>query len=52
MLDELKDPTMILFMVAALVSIILGVALPEERRGLGYLDGIAILVAVVGAGVC
>jgi P-type Ca2+ transporter type 2C len=51
----LKDPIIIMLMVAALVSTILGVAIPEEREDSAYTEGIAIWVAVlivslVGAG--
>ena len=46
-LDQLQDPTLILLMVLALLSTILGSAIPEEREELGYVDGIAIWVAVL-----
>lgn len=52
---NLKDPIIVMLMVAALVSTILGVAIPAEREDQAYVEGIAIWVAVlvvslVGAG--
>ena len=49
-LEQLQDPTIIMLMAAAATSIGLGVGLEEERTTMGYLDGIAILVAVIGEG--
>ena len=45
--EQLSDPTLILLMVAAAASLALGLGIKEEREHRGYLDGIAILVAVV-----
>jgi len=42
-----KDVTLVLLTGAALISLVLGLALPSERTRYGYLDGCAILVVVV-----
>ena len=52
---NLKDPIIIMLMAAALVSTVLGVAVPEERAQNAWTEGVAIWVAVlvvslVGAG--
>lgn len=52
---NLKDPIILMLMAAALVSTILGVAVPEEREDNAWTEGVAIWVAVlvvslVGAG--
>ena len=52
---QLKDPIIIMLMAAALVSTVLGVAVPEEREQSSWIEGVAIWVAVlvvsiVGAG--
>ena len=52
---NLKDPIIIMLMAAALVSTVLGVAVPEEREQNAWVEGVAIWVAVavvslVGAG--
>jgi Ca2+-transporting ATPase len=52
---NLKDPIIIMLMAAALISTILGVAIPEEREQSAWTEGVAIWVAVlvvslVGAG--
>ena len=53
--QNLKDPIIIMLMAAALVSTVLGVAVPEERDQNAWTEGVAIWVAVavvslVGAG--
>ncbi|GAB4816684.1 hypothetical protein N2152v2_003730 [Parachlorella kessleri] len=53
--SQLSDATLIMLMVAALVSTVLGAAVPSEREQQAYTEGIAIWVAVlvvslVGAG--
>lgn len=53
--SNLKDPIIIMLMAAALVSTVLGVAVPEEREQNAWTEGVAIWVAVlvvslVGAG--
>lgn len=53
--SNLKDPIIIMLMVAALVSTVLGAAVPEEREQNSWTEGVAIWVAVlvvslVGAG--
>jgi len=53
--SNLKDPIIIMLMAAALVSTILGVAVPSEREQSAWTEGVAIWVAVlvvslVGAG--
>ncbi|KAH0573804.1 Calcium-transporting ATPase [Spironucleus salmonicida] len=45
-LGTFKDPTLIILIIAAIVSIIIGSAIPAQRKHGGYIDGIAILVAV------
>jgi len=45
-LDNIKDPIIMLLIFAALVSTILGASLKEEREKGGYVEGIAIWVAV------
>jgi P-type Ca2+ transporter type 2C len=47
LLDALKDPTLILLMVAATVSTVLGVAIKEERQNNAWVEGVAIWVAVI-----
>ncbi len=52
---NLKDPIIIMLMAAALVSTVLGVAVPAEREQNAWVEGVAIWVAVavvslVGAG--
>ncbi|EFN57544.1 hypothetical protein CHLNCDRAFT_6358, partial [Chlorella variabilis] len=44
---NLKDPTLIMLMVAALISTILGAAVPEERENSAWTEGVAIWVAVL-----
>jgi hypothetical protein len=53
--SNLKDPILIMLMVAALVSTVLGAAIPAEREENAWTEGVAIWVAVlvvslVGAG--
>jgi Ca2+-transporting ATPase len=53
--SNLKDPIIIMLMAAALVSTVLGVAVPVEREQNAWVEGVAIWVAVfvvslVGAG--
>ena len=53
--SNLKDPILIMLMVAALISTILGAAIPAEREESAWTEGVAIWVAVlvvslVGAG--
>ncbi|DBB18563.1 hypothetical protein WJX82_010215 [Trebouxia sp. C0006] len=53
--ENLKDPTLILLMAAALVSTVLGVTIKEQREEKAWTEGVAIWVAVlvvslVGAG--
>lgn len=45
-LEQLEDPIIILLIVAATVSTILGVSIKEEREDQGWIDGVAIWVAV------
>ncbi|DBA78916.1 TPA: hypothetical protein ACH3X1_008797 [Trebouxia sp. C0004] len=45
--ENLQDPTLILLMVAALVSTVLGVAIREERLQHSWTEGVAIWVAVI-----
>jgi len=47
--DALKDRTLIILCVSSVVSIVLGVALPPpgESRATGWIEGTAILIAVV-----
>ena len=51
LLDALKDTILIILMVAAVVSLILGIFAPEECEGAedntGWIDGFAIIVAVI-----
>ncbi|KAK4530642.1 hypothetical protein CCYA_CCYA05G1499 [Cyanidiococcus yangmingshanensis] len=47
LLEAWNDITLILLTAAAVVSLILGLALPSERTQYGYLDGCAILVVVL-----
>lgn len=52
---NLKDPIILMLMAAALVSTVLGAAIPEERADNAWTEGVAIWVAVlvvslVGAG--
>ncbi|CAL6088450.1 Calcium-transporting_ATPase [Hexamita inflata] len=46
-LGTFSDPTLIILLISSLVSIIIGVAVAEERKHGGYIDGIAIIVAVI-----
>ncbi|KAL4452347.1 hypothetical protein ABPG75_008009 [Micractinium tetrahymenae] len=46
-LAALKDPTLIMLMAAALVSTVLGVAVPAEREDSAWSEGVAIWVAVL-----
>ncbi|KAL4450031.1 hypothetical protein ABPG77_010700 [Micractinium sp. CCAP 211/92] len=46
-LTALKDPTLIMLMAAALVSTVLGVAVPAEREDSAWSEGVAIWVAVL-----
>lgn len=53
--EVLQDPMLVLLCLAALVSTVLGVTIPEERAQGGWVEGVAIWVAVlvvstVGAG--
>ncbi|EFN50910.1 hypothetical protein CHLNCDRAFT_59377 [Chlorella variabilis] len=45
--NNLKDPTLILLTAAALVSTVLGVAVPKEREESAWSEGVAIWVAVL-----
>lgn len=45
--QALKDPIIILLIVAALISTVLGVAIPEEREHQAWTEGIAIWVAIL-----
>lgn len=45
-LDAIQDKTLIILIVAALVSIVLGVTV-EERKDIAWIEGAAILAAVV-----
>lgn len=45
--ESLKDPILVLLMAAALVSTVLGAAIPEEREQAAWSEGIAIWVAVL-----
>lgn len=51
LLDALKDTILIILMVAAIVSLLLGIFAPEECEGsednTGWIDGFAIIVAVI-----
>ncbi|BDA43546.1 probable calcium-transporting ATPase 11, plasma membrane-t [Coccomyxa sp. Obi] len=44
---NLSDKILILLMVAATISTVLGAALPEERANSGWTEGVAIWVAVI-----
>lgn len=44
--EQLADPTVRLLMAAAILSLVLGLAIAEERKDKNYIDGIAIWVAV------
>ena len=44
--EQLADPTVRLLMAAAVLSLVLGLAIAEERRNKNYVDGIAIWIAV------
>lgn len=46
LLAAFKDLTIIILCVAAVVSLVLGVALPDKRAEFGYLEGIAIVLVV------
>eukprot|EP00891_Asterochloris_glomerata_P007553 jgi/Astpho2/7553/e_gw1.00115.5.1_t len=45
--ENLQDPVLILLMVAALVSTVLGAAVPESRRQNEWTEGVAIWIAVI-----
>ena len=45
--ESLKDPILVLLMAAALVSTVLGAAIPEEREQAAWSEGITIWVAVL-----
>jgi Ca2+ transporting ATPase len=45
--QALQDPTLIMLLLAGVTSLTLGVAVPSERAHKGYIEGIAILGAVV-----
>ncbi|KAI7841822.1 hypothetical protein COHA_004351 [Chlorella ohadii] len=44
---NLRDPTLIMLMAAAMISTILGVAVPAEREDSAWSEGVAIWVAVL-----
>ncbi|MEW5301157.1 MAG: hypothetical protein WDW36_004035 [Sanguina aurantia] len=44
---NMQDPIIILLCVAALISTVLGAAIPEERMNKGWIEGAAIWVAVI-----
>ncbi|KAK9867201.1 hypothetical protein WJX84_002696, partial [Apatococcus fuscideae] len=44
--ENLQDPTLILLMIAAAVSTVLGVVIPSEREQKSWTEGVAIWVAV------
>ncbi|GLC43255.1 hypothetical protein PLESTF_000409400 [Pleodorina starrii] len=44
--DNLQDPILLLLIAAALVSTVLGAAIPEQRRESGWVEGVAIWVAI------
>ena len=46
MLDGFKDITIIILSIAAVVSLIVGLAIEENRSHYGYLEGVAIIVVV------
>mmetsp|Transcript_25699 Transcript_25699/g.71910 ORF Transcript_25699/g.71910 Transcript_25699/m.71910 type:complete len:1007 (+) Transcript_25699:267-3287(+) len=45
--EQLQDPTLILLMGAATISTITGVAIPEEREKMAWIEGLAVWAAVV-----
>ena len=45
--DAIQDKTLIILMVAAIISIILGVTVEEDNSGIAWIEGAAILAAVV-----
>lgn len=47
LVGNLKDPTLILLMVAALISTVLGTAIKEQREESAWSEGVAIWVAVI-----
>mmetsp|Transcript_14750 Transcript_14750/g.31607 ORF Transcript_14750/g.31607 Transcript_14750/m.31607 type:complete len:1093 (-) Transcript_14750:140-3418(-) len=47
MLDAFKDVTVIILSIAAVVSLVIGLAMPEKRAEYGYVEGIAIVLVVV-----
>lgn len=47
LLGNLQDPTLILLMVAALISTVLGVAVKDQREESAWSEGVAIWVAVI-----
>lgn len=47
LLGAFKDLTIIILCFAAVVSLVLGLALPEKRAEFGYLEGIAIVIVVM-----
>ena len=51
LLDALKDTILIILMIAAIVSLLLGIFAPEDCEGsednTGWIDGFAIIVAVI-----
>lgn len=48
-IDAIKDPMLLVLLVLAVVSIVLGVAFPEDEseRVLGWIEGAAIICAVL-----
>lgn len=51
LIDALKDTILIILMIAAIVSLLLGIFAPEECEGAedntGWIDGFAIIIAVI-----
>lgn len=47
MFEAFKDVTIIILSVAAVISLIIGLAVEEEREHFGYLEGIAIIIVVI-----
>lgn len=51
LIDALKDTILIILMIAAIVSLLLGIFAPEECEGsednTGWIDGFAIIIAVI-----
>lgn len=45
--EAFKDVTIIILCVAAVVSLIIGLALPDKREHFGYLEGVAIVIVVL-----